>query len=978
MRFRKIMFKFPVVGFLQCMLFLWAGQLLAAGGGRPVHLTYGVNDGLPGEELYDVVQGPEGYIWIASDQGVCRYDGEVFRTFTKRDGLADNTILRLTTDSSGRIWMLGFNGTLSWYFKGRFHAFSGNASLRRQMGQHLIMNVVCDATGRIWIGSKGAGAFSGKLGDTLVSRFHPWEQGQPNHHLEKVGGNILAFSQKPGYSDQLARLGKLHLMDSQSNFFQARPIVLRNGGMALNWENQLYQWNTDGTFRKRKLEHRILDVFEDGKGQLWLGTQEGGVVRMENLTASRQDLFFGETVTGICQDKRGGMWFTTKGNGLHFVPDPDCRTFWAEEDLGGAPSFRYCADGRGNVLVAYDDGGLALCGPDRVTELIPAREKGKWGRVANMINFGEEGTLLSFDRHPPVAVRDGAVLRTFPELVAGRKVFRGNGNTFWMISTVRAVRMRWPEMELLNEYTIPNVHSYALTQLGHDSLLLATRNGLRLYDCRSQSLRPLPADFPVRDRVMWIARRGDRYYLATRGSGLTCLRWPANTGQPEHLFTVGQEQGLCTGFTNHVFPESDSVLWLSTQCGVYKLRLGADWNLKGMDHYDHHDGLASNQVLFTTVSAGRVWVGTSSAISTFVEPANRDAATFPLRIQRMLVDRKDTLPENGHRLPYHQNEVRFVFRTIAFRRPGRFGYEYRLRGLQDEWSYTADTTAVFSGLPAGDYSFEVRVVEDRGKPVSRVGQLEFAVLPPWWERLWFRLLALLALVVAIAGFVLFRLRAVRRKEQLRNRIILLQAQSLRAQMNPHFAFNALGTVQHYITEGAEREALEQLGRFSDLLRLVLRNSEADWIPLAEELKMLGLYLELESLRFEGKFSHRIEIDDSLDVSFDRVPPMILQPFVENAIWHGLRNKEGDCRLWIRLERQGPFAACTIEDNGVGRAFHKDKRKSDHFSMGIGITEKRLAIIRDQNRRKGGVRIEDLFNAAGEPAGTRVHLKIPIN
>jgi LytS/YehU family sensor histidine kinase len=215
----------------------------------------------------------------------------------------------------------------------------------------------------------------------------------------------------------------------------------------------------------------------------------------------------------------------------------------------------------------------------------------------------------------------------------------------------------------------------------------------------------------------------------------------------------------------------------------------------------------------------------------------------------------------------------------------------------------------------------------------------------------------------------------------------LEMQALRAQMNPHFIFNSLNSINMFILENNKLQASEYLSKFSRLVRLILQNSQEEFIPLGSELEALQLYLELESLRFENRFEYKISVNDDVDTTMLKVPPLIIQPYAENAIWHGLMHKpnrqagkkeKGHLEVELYLEKEILF--CKIIDDGSGRkkaAELKSKSASTHKSMGIKITEGRIAMMQKMNGKYQSVEIKDLVYADGTAAGTEVVLKIPI-
>jgi LytS/YehU family sensor histidine kinase len=218
------------------------------------------------------------------------------------------------------------------------------------------------------------------------------------------------------------------------------------------------------------------------------------------------------------------------------------------------------------------------------------------------------------------------------------------------------------------------------------------------------------------------------------------------------------------------------------------------------------------------------------------------------------------------------------------------------------------------------------------------------------------------------------------KAELKQQASELEMQALRAQMNPHFIFNSLNSIDLFILQNNKAKASKYLTKFSRLIRMILDSSTKATVSLAEDLEALQLYLELERLRCDQKFSFQIKCDPDIDADFMQLPPMLLQPFAENAIWHGLMNKKGGGHLCISINQEDSALICTITDDGIGRkrAAELEDKSGKHKSMGMKITESRIAMMQEINGENKSVEIRDLVDADGNAAGTEVVLKIPIN
>jgi LytS/YehU family sensor histidine kinase len=274
----------------------------------------------------------------------------------------------------------------------------------------------------------------------------------------------------------------------------------------------------------------------------------------------------------------------------------------------------------------------------------------------------------------------------------------------------------------------------------------------------------------------------------------------------------------------------------------------------------------------------------------------------------------------------------------------------------------------------------------------------FTIRPPWWGTWWFRITAVICLVALFYGLIRWRLHQKFRLQlessekekqlaemrvktaELQQQTTELEMQALRAQMNPHFIFNSLNSINRFILQNNRTQASEYLTKFSKLVRLILQNSQAAMIPLESELESLELYLDLEALRFDHRFGYKISVPKDLDIEVLKVPPLIIQPYAENAIWHGLMHKEEKGQLDIEISQENNYLFFKITDDGIGRrqsATMSSKSATRHKSMGLRITADRIAMLQSSNGIESPVTINDLMNTDGSAAGTEVIIKIPV-
>jgi anti-sigma regulatory factor (Ser/Thr protein kinase) len=328
-------------------------------------------------------------------------------------------------------------------------------------------------------------------------------------------------------------------------------------------------------------------------------------------------------------------------------------------------------------------------------------------------------------------------------------------------------------------------------------------------------------------------------------------------------------------------------------------------------------------------------------------------------------------------------------KTIAFTltTPGNYSdasteFTYRLEGYEKDWQYlTGGTMVRYTNLPRGNYRFLFRArigQQDwlEGRPLVVEKEIAF-FMQPWFY-------ATLGFILAGFIFLIYRLRVqrIRNEEKLKTefnkRIADTEMAVLRSQMNPHFMFNSLNSIKYYILNEETDHANKYLTKFSKLMRLVLKNSQSRLVNLSEELEALKLYIELESLRFKEDFKYEINVDVQIDQDDTYVPPLIIQPYVENAIWHGLLQKDAPGNLEVSIDRKNGMIHVQVTDDGIGREAAEALRSKSATkkSFGTRITRDRITLVREIIGVDASVVTDDLRDSNGKPSGTRVVIAFP--
>jgi ligand-binding sensor domain-containing protein len=482
---------------------------------------------------------------------------------------------------------------------------------------------------------------------------------------------------------------------------------------------------------------------------------------------------------------------------------------------------------------------------------------------------------------------------------------------------------------------------------------------------------------------------------------------------------------------SHLFSEGLDRAWIgSSEKGLGVIRPGQPAS-QPIRAFSREHGLASDRIRHIRVdAAGRVWISHSKGLSCYFPDENRFINLGPeyglpagLRMSLLpdgtlaachsrgvyLIDPEKVLPaptpplahitrfqvfgrEVGflnplaslpkQTLPHNENFISFEFQAVSYGLEAPLEYACMLQGVDEQWVYTGNRAyAAYTNLKGGRYRFLVRarVAEGAwGEPAS----MEVHIVPAIWQTRWFWATIALTCILALLLTYQSRIQRIQAEELLKRNFAMQVAEAemtaLRAQMNPHFLFNSLNSIRVFIIENDARSASHYLNRFARLIRLTLENSRHSTVSLADELEAIRLYVELEMLRLEHTFEFKIELPDTVSLGMYEVPPLILQPFVENAIWHGLTHRPTGGVLQIRAALQDQNLVCIVEDNGIGReAAQRLRSNSSRESLGLSITQTRLELLSETYQTPASFELEDLYTESGDAAGTRATIFLPL-
>lgn len=967
---------------------------------EPTFYHYTVNEGLPSTEIYDVIQDSKGFIWISTDRGVSRYDGYVFSNYTSQDGLTDNSVFNLKEDSLGRIWCITSNCRLCFFRNDSIVPYPHNDKIVSFLGHSDVFKSIRSlnilASGTLEIGFMGAGFLTidaaGKVRqDTVRKKYqgkHNYEIRYTNKRLSMGSEYRQQFTAGVHAFFQIGESTGEFSLDADPHMLYFVGEGLRNGSVAFGSGSAVYLIQGSRITAKKEMQAPVIRIYEDRFNRLWVSARQKGVTCYDPAysfaDAPERNFLDGKTVSTVLCDNEGGIWMGTLEHGLYYQPSPDVRSYFTGENGSGGKITGICRDGSGRVLVMTYNAVLAVFRGDSLTgKQQIVNEKGERELNKNIFYDTLSDRLLLSMESSMYSV-DGSDLSKIRRLEAGiggsraLEFFPGHPGCYWSARQGMALLMKVdPEggkMKMIKR-CLTSSRLDALCYSRRYGLLIGSPDGLFTL-VHDSMIRRFSDDPLLQSRISSIHELSDgTIALATIGRGLLLLK----DGTVRQYTTA---DGLPSNIVNTMTVDESGDIWIGTNRGVSRIGRDVARRSFSVRNVTVANGLPTNEVYNLLSSGGFLWVGTSDGLCLVdMKMVNSTVLPPPVVLRKVLVNDAPVPTDSFFTLRYNQNMLDVSFTGLSYQSQRDILYRYRLigSGSDTSWEFTRNTSVRFMSLSPGKYEFEVYARNSEGAWSSTPARFSFCITPPFWFRWWFVLTAVL-FVLLFCGMIVFRrLQRIREKEMMKRRIVEFQQKALAAQMNPHFIFNSLNSIQAFVLGNDKESVMRFINRFSLLLRRSLDNSMEAYVPLRDDLEVLRAYLDLEGMRFRDHFTSELRIDPGLDTVKVCVPAMLIQPYAENAIRHGLLHKPtGGGKLTISLKMEEGNLVCTVDDNGVGRqeAARLRQQQKSHRPAGTSITGDRLELLCREAGKNYYFSVTDKTDEDGNPAGTTVTLYLP--
>ena len=978
----------------------------------------------PATVAFSIAEDSKGILWFGTEKGLVRFDPTLERFQLISRGHGSDYVNEMLVDQNDRLWVVYDNVCLLYdpathkfvkiEVRSGVHAYTGKRVNFEKT--YPMAGLFRSRKGNIW-----ASATSINPLEPLLLRYNAKGKNWTFFPVPKLDKNPTAGFLKYVHNDE----SKVLFMNWESHLWQ---LDVPSG----HWtQYKVSNLKVDSTITAAVMDNRDKIWFSTADGTtVWLDTPTNTAAVYKSQAGSRNSPLALSMMIGAYKDNEGIIWWPAsngifamnpRNQWLHqnlptqFTPLPNtdnCETtcfdtatqaFFAAMPLKGKhwQILRMDKTGQTETLTLENAGPLRL--------MLPLSDK---------ILIGHKGLSFLDPRsmrleHPAFPITNHPGLTTDSLFIQRRGATLPNGDYFLPTGAAvlyysHALR-KFFSLETRNKL-LPFTNGYEISALDADSKgniwgassqgvvkiqLNAGSKNQPAYSLEHFALFPkdsLPDELQF---CNWVElSRGDTVWIGTN-MGLYYL--PPGNKYCRYVAKVNFN-------VSRLFSDASGNVWFKCSGGIGRYQPKRD----RVDYFDERDGLVGeiyNRLLladngeFFFRGAYR-W--RPEQIPKNTQPPAVVFTSFKVFEQDLPLERSIDY-QREIRLAAAQNFFSLGFAALNFQRPDKNEYAYRLIGVDTGWVYCGNRNyANYTNLAPGHYTFELKAANNDGVWSIVPRRLGVIIVPEWYQTLWFKWAVAIVLLALAWFFFKARLYAatleanlqrekaerekaeslLREKENaFRRKLAETEMAALRAQMNPHFIFNCLNSIKLYTEENDTETASFYLTKFSRLIRRVLENSRSEKITLENELDALELYIQMEAMRFKEKVRYQIHVDEEIDLQFMCIPPLLLQPFVENAIWHGLMHKPEGGHIEIRLSvLEGDLLRVVIEDNGVGRdraAALKSKSATQHKSLGMQVTSERIEAINHLYHIETKVGIEDLKDAQGRPCGTKVQLDIPM-
>jgi hypothetical protein len=939
-------------------------------------INYSSEDGLSSSYTYGLSQDVNGFIWIGSDNGLFRFDGSEFKQFNNKNGLKNIEALSSFPLSSGEIFIAPFLNDFAYLKNNRIINSDTNKELKKIQFKY---------TSGIFSKGDYLYLFSGYNPDRIYVYKDEKISEIPVFLSQNPSEAYYAFAFNPdtkmlyiAHEKEKKNIEAYDIITRKKTIcnisFEKGIVIYRKGDFYLfKYKNRIdiYQLQDKFYFKKLQtypLHEKVVHVIIDKNYRVWLCMEEGGVRYFRQSLLERAPLsdpvklLDHYYVHDVLVDKDNNTWFSTRNNGIFFITDKLFKNYIHLPIKNNSSYITAIASNGKDIFLGYNEARSGIYRSQKITDLV-------------------------FEKN----------------IKTEHKAIFAEGNTaiFALTKSLLQYDTATKKKKFLKEFLLKNIIPYT-----KDSVLLCTFEGITIYNFRDHRYTDLiqkeriytalPYDrdslfagtFKDLYKLNTVTRKKtlflEGYYFTdikklrpNLYAGATNLNGILLFDRKKVIRKITENDGLTTSQIKKIEIENENVFWASTNNGLSRIELKG--NRVNISNFTKTDGLPSDVVAGCVIRSDTVYAGTSKGLG--ILPV-KDLLAQQKSIRKKVIINSVTLgnktffnPKQPLESQTPDNDISFHLSFPDYTSQGKISYKYKIEGLSEDWQISSSPNIIFNSVPPGTYTFKVFGLGYNGKESYISTDFQFEIRPRFWQTWWFRLLmgALGAAFLFILITLYFQKKRNKKLETLyyEKKIAELELQAIKAQINPHFIYNCLNSIQFLIYKKDYEETENYLSTFSKMIRKTLHYSEKTFMTVKDETEYLSLYLDMEKLRLKNTFDYQISVSGNVDENWV-VPSLLIQPFAENAIKHGIAGlKDRKGKIEIRFEHLDSALCITVEDNGIGIG-NSHGSKADSF--GVKLSQKRIETFKQLFETHIVLEISDLSEKENRP-GTCIKLYI---
>ena len=917
-----------------------------------------------GIDIYDVVQDLDYNYWFATDQGIFKHDGYSYEKIECEE-MSGGSVFNFVINSKGVIYCHNLNQQVFRIENNSCQLIFTIPDLGSDVGLSITSN------DNLFI-SSSRNIYVLNAINHLVFSSHYGTSKYFCSPIRLTNGSILMHESatnrvwiyKNGVLDSVQFADTEQNLDNRLDAMQFQRIG-KNYYAINGTDKKVYQLD-ENTFSLKyitDLEWNPLNEkirFYGVDNDLWIASNISGVIKLSGnvqSSSNKKRLFNDFFISHVYKDREGNLMLCTFDEGVLVIPDVNVLD--VEEQL--TPFFITKLHSDGDVVYFGTREGQLLSNNDEIHKLSMAGSKGidelaKWPGRPLLLSDNDGLTIVNLEANTQKSYNVGSL----------KDVAFSNQNNLFLALNIGLTEFNYnpttTELNLKAKYY--EGRTYEVERENNSGFIyVSTSDGLKYLDSKRR-IRDITINQRIINATSMFGYR-DKMYISTRKNGVLILQKGKIIDQfyPKHN---GQSLTVLKMLIHK------NKIYANTQLGLVILNFEG----KALHYLNKSSGLSTNKIIDFCISKNELWIAHSRGVQHF----NLSDVTAKVEKPKLFLNSiriNDTLSINPNKtgfFSFDQRKFKFILQVPTLKHRENIRYHYKLEGNNEQWLINDynDHEVVYNALGPGAYRFIVKA-ENNGVFSDPV-YYSFTIRAPFYQRWWF--ITLIVLICLLTVIIIYKrqLKIQQKKAQQLNELNNSRLTAIQSQMNPHFIFNSLNSIQDLVLKGDVDNSYTFITKFSNLVRRTLNYSDKDYIEFEQEIKLLELYLSLEKLRFKESLEFTITTDDIEDIF---IPPMLVQPFIENALVHGLLHKEGLKKLYIHFKLEESLI-CTITDNGIGRKKAreiKERQRSNHESFAINAIKKRFEILENHFKGSLGYHYEDL-SEHGVPSGTRVTLKIP--